>query len=83
MHQFFASVCKTAMQVANVAAECITGRQNPFLFLKKYTAGQLRAINVCLMPSLTAAGQSSARCFKQIWKVGKVGKVVKVGKVGR
>ncbi len=28
-------------------------------------------------------GETSVRCFKQIWKVGKVGKVGKEGEVGK
>jgi hypothetical protein len=28
-------------------------------------------------------GESSARCFQQIWKLGKVGKVGRVSKVGK
>jgi hypothetical protein len=42
-----------------------------------YHTGQVCTLHTCIHFLF------SARCFKQIWKVGKVGKVGKVDKVGK
>ncbi len=71
-----ASLCSMAGRYDNpIPTRCLA----PIDFLKFQLCSALRDY-----PYFSSRGpDASARCFKQIWKVGKVGMVGKVGKVGK